>query len=72
MALTRLDPITQLHLIAVMDHAVVSTSSFSWWGAWLGDHRSGFDEDRVVVAPDPWIRPALDGTPPTRWTREAQ
>jgi|SRR5215207_1261183 len=44
------DPLTQLQLLAACDHCVMANSSFAWWGAWLGDHRSR-NEARVVVSP---------------------
>lgn len=59
--------VDQLHIIAAMDHAVIADSSFAWWGAWLGDHRTGFATDRIVLAPDPWILPEYKGIPSTRW-----
>lgn len=71
-AVVRLDATSQLQLIAAMDHAIVSASSFAWWGAWLGDHARGFAADRVVIAPDPWIRAELAATPSHRWLRESQ
>jgi glycosyl transferase family 11 len=65
--ITRTDPVAQLHLIAAMDHAVLSASSFAWWGAWLGDVRRDFAADRIVIAPEPWLRSRT--TAPLRWTR---
>jgi hypothetical protein len=44
------DPLVDMCLIARADHAVLSNSSFGWWGAFLGA-RPG----RLVVAPDPWF-----------------
>ena len=38
--------------------AIISNSSFSWWGAWLG-------EKRIVVAPSVWFGP--DPSVPKRW-----
>lgn len=66
-----LDPISQLHLIASMDHAVIADSSFAWWGAWLGDYRAGFGSERIVVAPDRWGTFDFGGIPPERWARLA-
>ncbi len=42
-------PINDLRLIATCRHHILSNSSFSWWGAWLGAQVG----QRVVV-PDPW------------------
>lgn len=69
-AMADLDAASQLHVIAAMDHAVIASSSFAWWGAWRGDHRCAFDPSRVVIAPELWIRPDLDRTPSRRWLRE--
>ena len=63
----RTDPVAQMHLIAEMDHAVVSASSFAWWGAWLGDVRRDFAADRIVIAPEPWLRST--SVAPSRWVR---
>src|SRR5205823_3792455 len=43
------DPIAQLRLLSECDHAILSNSSFAWWGAWLGDRRG--DPNRTVIAP---------------------
>lgn len=59
----------KIHLMSLCDHAIVSNSTFAWWGAWL--HAGGAAE-RCVIAPDPWFaNPALDGTQvvPRAWTR---
>jgi hypothetical protein len=48
-------------------HHVVANSSFSWWGAWLGE---GLDS--VVVAPRRWVRDESIDTRyvvPERWLR---
>lgn len=65
-SLARATAVDQLHAIGAMDHAIVSSSSFAWWGAWLGDLRSSFSTERCVIAPDPWIRAGL-ATAPRRW-----
>lgn len=43
-------PIETLRLIAKCDHVVTANSSFSWWGAWLGQR-----QDRYVIYPRPWL-----------------
>ena len=40
-----------IRLMAGCKHAVLANSSFSWWGAWLGDNQFG----RTVVAPKKWF-----------------
>lgn len=62
-----------LWLMSLCNHAIIPSSSFGWWGAWLGDERMG----RIVVTPDPWYKiqrreqwvyDARDIIPP-RWVR---
>jgi hypothetical protein len=59
-----------IHLMAACRHAIIANSSFSWWGAWLGDH-SGAAADRIVIAPQRWFAaghvPVDDRFPPG-WT----
>jgi hypothetical protein len=58
------DELADLWLMSRCRHAVVANSSFSWWGAWLGDTAA----DRLVFAP------AQVGHPITmsdRWQRLA-
>lgn len=43
-----------LFLMSACRHAVVANSSFSWWGAWLGDQHPAADS-RIVVAPGRWF-----------------
>ncbi len=63
-----LEPPSQLQLIASHDHVVLANSTFSWWGAWLGEYRGGIDAGRMFVAPSPWIA-ASDGIVPDRWSK---
>ena len=42
-------PIESLNLMSQCDHIVTANSTFSWWGAWLGQ-RPG----RQVIFPRPW------------------
>lgn len=39
----------ELQLFSKCRHHVISDSTFSWWGAWLGAK-----EDQIVVAPKTW------------------
>jgi hypothetical protein len=57
----------QLHVAARCEHAVLSSSSFAWWAAFLGDELQA-DAERVVVAPEPWIFLG-DETGRARWRR---
>ena len=45
-------------------HFVVANSTFSWWGAWLGNH-----QDKLVVRPEPWNEqePILSDFLPSEW-----
>lgn len=43
-------PIESINLMSQCDHMVIANSSFSWWGAWLGD-----ESDRYVIYPRPWL-----------------
>ncbi|MBM3690308.1 MAG: hypothetical protein FJW80_11795 [Actinobacteria bacterium] len=42
---------------------VIANSTFSWWGAWMGE------PGRPVIAPDPWFvgGPQIDGLFPPEW-----
>lgn len=58
------DELADLWLMSRCRHAVVANSSFSWWGAWLGDTTAG----RTVFAPAQVGHPI---TMPDRWQRLA-
>lgn len=59
-----------LWLMSQCRHIVIANSTFSWWGAWLGD--TGGD-GRMVIAPDPARYPAmgwsLERFLPDRWLK---
>lgn len=56
-----------IHLIARCEHAIIANSSYSWWGAWLGENESS-----VIVAPVKWtdelVHDSRDKVP-DRWHR---
>jgi hypothetical protein len=57
------DPVAQLGLLANMNAVVCANSTFSWWGAWLGEQAGLTD---AIFVPQPWIN--LPGSPaPRRW-----
>jgi hypothetical protein len=61
------EPFEDLALISHCDHVVVPNSSFSWWGAWLGE-----TEDSLIVVPERAYRderPGRDEKFPARWLR---
>lgn len=51
-------------------HGIIANSSYSWWGAWLGDHNK--PSHRTVIAPKRWFNEApLDSRDivPARWVK---
>ncbi len=59
-------PERDLVLMKRCKHAVVAKSSFSWWGAWLGDAA-----ERVVIAPSFWYQGQQNSYDilPDRWLK---
>ena len=60
------NPIQDLRLMSACHHHVLTNSSFSWWGAWLG-----YSGDQVVVAPETWFacEQNTDDIPCEEWIR---
>lgn len=58
------DELADLWLMSRCRHAVVANSSFSWWGAWLGD----ITANRLVYCP---AQVGWDVVMPDRWSRIA-
>lgn len=54
-----------IHLMASCRHNIIANSSYSWWGAWIGEPLG-----RVVIAPEQWsLRgPRSLDLLPTAWT----
>ena len=61
------DDYVELFLMGMTTHHIVGNSSFSWWGAWLGEK-----QDSVVIAPKVWLtKPNLNTNDiiPDRWIK---
>ena len=45
-------PFVDMCMLSMCDHNIIANSSFSWWGAWLGNRGK-------VVCPSGWFGPNL-------------
>jgi hypothetical protein len=67
---SRKNPISDLQLMSLCKHHIISNSTFSWWAAWLSGRH-----DKIVVAPHRWFNAermnarALQDTIPPDWVR---
>ena len=41
-----------MRLMTASKHGIMANSSYSWWGAWLGED----SDDRIIIAPTPWLQ----------------
>lgn len=41
--------VAELYLMSTCKHHILANSSFSWWGAWLSDHKG------ITIAPSKWL-----------------
>jgi len=56
-----------LRLMSLCRHFIIANSSFSWWGAWLGNR-----ENKCVLAPENWMRDPQLNSPdvyPADWIK---
>lgn len=60
-----IDEWQDMFLMSSCKHHIIANSSFSWWGAWLGNY-----ENKIVIAPDRWyIGMSTPDILPAEWIR---
>ena len=47
-----------MQLMSMCHYNIIANSSFSWWGAWLNNHK-----DKVILAPEKWMNKPLVNDP---------
>jgi hypothetical protein len=49
-ATTHANSFDKVRLMSLCDHAIISNSTFAWWGAWLNPSPA-----KLVITPQPWF-----------------
>jgi hypothetical protein len=61
--------VVEMFLFSKMPNKIIANSSFSWWGAWLGEN-----ENSRIIAPQKWFGKdnshlSTESVIPPRWTK---